>query len=273
MLPKLGILAGGGVLPIRLMQACIEAGRPYFVIAIENQTDPDSLDDHPHTWVRLGAVGKAIDVLKNENVEELVMIGPVRRPSLIALRPDAWLAKRIVKTGFMSLGDDGLLSNLIAELEAEGFRVIGPEVVLTELVASEGVYGSITPDEIAVADIDRGFNVARGLGSFDVGQAVVVQQGLVLAVEAIEGTDAMLSRAGELHREGPGGILVKVKKPDQEQRVDLPTIGVNTVEKAAAAGLRGIAIQAGHAFIVDREEVVRLSDQKGLFITGITINE
>jgi DUF1009 family protein len=173
----------------------------------------------------------------------------------------------------MSLGDDGLLSNLIAELEAEGFRVIGPEVVLTELVASEGVYGSITPDEIAVADIDRGFNVARGLGSFDVGQAVVVQQGLVLAVEAIEGTDAMLSRAGELHREGPGGILVKVKKPDQEQRVDLPTIGVNTVEKAAAAGLRGIAIQAGHAFIVDREEVVRLADQKGLFITGITINE
>jgi len=273
MLPKLGILAGGGVLPARLMQACIKAGRPYFVIAIEDQTEPDFLKDHPHTWVRLGAVGKAIDVLKNENVEELVMIGPVNRPSLIALRPDAWVAKRIVKIGFMSLGDDGLLKNLIAELETEGFRIIGPEVVLTELVAEEGVYGSVEPDDIALADIDRGFTVASGLGRLDVGQAVVVQQGLVLAVEAIEGTDAMLSRAGKLHRDGPGGILVKVKKPNQEQRVDLPTIGINTVEQAAAAGLRGIAIQAGHAFIVDREEVVRLADQKRLFITGITINE
>ena len=273
MLPKLGILAGGGVLPAQLMQACIETGRSYFVIAIEDQTDPEILKDHPYAWVRLGAVGKAIEILRNEKVEELVMIGPVRRPSLSSLRPDAYLTKRIAKIGLMSRGDDGLLSKLIIELEAEGFRVIGPDVVLTELVASDGIYGAIAPDDIALIDIERGLKIAKGLGGLDVGQAVVVQQGLVLAVEAIEGTDEMLRRAAKHKREGPGGVLVKVKKPEQEQRVDLPTIGVNTVEMAAEAGLRGIAIQSGHALIVDRTEVVRLADLKGLFITGITTNE
>ncbi len=273
MSPKLGILAGSGELPARLIQACQETGREYFVIAIENQTDSEILNNSPHVWVRLGAVGKAIEHLRNENVKELVMIGPVHRPSLTALRPDAWSAKRIAKIGLKAFGDDGLLSFLIGELESEGFRVIGPDEILTDLIAPEGVYGSISPDEVATADIEHGLAVAKGLGGLDVGQAVVVQQGLVLAVEAIEGTDEMLKRAAELKREGPGGVLVKIKKPEQEQRVDLPTIGVNTVENAAQAGLRGIAIQAGHALIVDRSKVIRIADQKGLFITGIAINE
>ena len=273
MFPKLGILAGGGKLPAHIIQACLDSGREYFVIAIEQQTDPDILNNSPHAWVRLGAIGRAIEHLRNEKVEELVMIGPVQRPSLTTLRPDAWVTKRLAKIGLKALGDDGLLSFLIQEFESEGFRVIGPDVILTDLVAPEGVYGSISPDDVAMADIERGFDVAQGLGRLDVGQAVVVQQGLILAVEAIEGTDEMLKRAAGLNREGPGGVLVKIKKPEQEQRADLPTIGVGTVENAAQAGLRGIAIQAGHALVVDLSKVVRIADQKGLFITGIKINE
>jgi hypothetical protein len=131
----------------------------------------------------------------------------------------------------------------------------------------------VKPDRQAEADIERGIDVARGLGGLDVGQAVVVQQGLVLAVEAIEGTDAMLARAATLRREGPGGVLVKIKKPGQEVRADLPTIGVETVERAFQAGLRGIAVQAGNALVVDRSDVIRLADEKKLFLIGITIRE
>ena len=273
MLPKLGIIAGGGVIPARIIESCREAGRPYFVIAIEEQTDPAILEASPHQWLRLGEVGKAIDRFKSEEVEELVMAGPVRRPSLSALRPDAWTAKRLAKAAFKSLGDDGLLSLLVDEFEKEGFRVIGTDSVLNEIIAPEGIYGQIRPDDIALKDIERGIEVASSLGGLDIGQAVVVQQGLVLAVEAIEGTDEMISRSGSLRREGPGGVLVKIKKPGQERRVDLPTIGVNTVEKAVQAGLRGIAVQAHQALIVDRAEVIRLADEKGLFITGITISD
>lgn len=273
MLPKLGILAGGGVLPARLIQACQESERPYFVIAIIDQTDPDSLGNSSHAWMRLGEIGKAIDKMREEGVQELVMAGPVRRPTAASLRPDAWTAKFVAKATFKALGDDGLLSLLISEFEKEGFRVIGVNDVLTDLVAPEGIYGSVVPDDVAKKDIERGVEVASELGRLDVGQAVIVQQGLVLAVEAIEGTDEMLDRTGDLKREGVGGVLVKIKKPGQEQRVDLPTIGVQTIEGAARAGLRGIAIEANHALIVDFGEVVRLADQNGLFITGITINK
>lgn len=269
---KLGILAGGGKLPGLVIQACRESSRPYFIIAFEDQTPTETVAGHPHAWVRLGAAGKAIGLLREAGVEELVMAGPIRRPSLGALMPDGWAALFLAKTGAMALGDDGLLSALIQELErSEGFRVIGADDMLPHLLAPMGVYGALEPDEQALDDIEEGIRAARATGAQDAGQAAVVQQGRVLCVEGREGTDDMLDRAGEVRSAGPGGVLVKVSKPGQETRADLPTIGVTTVKAARAAGLSGIAVEAAGTLIVDKTAVIKAADAAGLFIIGIDV--
>lgn len=276
--PILGILAGRGDLPERIIQSCRDEGRQFFVIAFDDQTPPETLELAdgtvvPHAWVRLGAAGKAVELLREAGVGDLVMAGAIRRPSFFALRPDVWAAKVLAKAGVKALGDDGLLSALVKELEEEGFRVVGAESLLPDLLACEGVYGAVDADEQARADIHRGVEVACGIGALDVGQAAVVQQGIVLAVETVEGTDAMVKRCAQTRREGPGGVLVKVKKPGQESRADLPTIGVSTIKAACAAGLRGIAIQAGGALIVDKKAVIEAADAAGLFVIGVTVAE
>ena len=197
------------------------------------------------------------------------MAGAIARPSLAELRPDLGTARWLARIGTASSGDDGLLRSIIQALETEGFTVRGIDDLLSGLVADAGTYGRTQPDEAAWADIERGVSVAKALGAADVGQAVVVQQGLVLAVEALEGTDALLRRAAELRRDGPGGVLVKVTKPRQERRADLPSIGSGTVEGSATAGLKGIALEAGGTLIIDREAVIRAADAAGLFIVGL----
>ncbi len=200
---------------------------------------------------------------------ELVLAGGLRRPSLASLRPDWRAAKLFARIGYRALGDDGLLSAIVGEFEREGFRVIGADQLLAAGLAPEGVLGTLHPDAQGLADIEHAHRLARALGALDVGQAVVVQQGLVLGVEAIEGTDELLRRCAGLRREGPGGVLVKVEKPGQERRADRPTIGPHTVTLAAAAGLRGIAVEAGVTIILDRDEVIAAAEQAGLFVVGI----
>ena len=174
-----------------------------------------------------------------------MLVGPVRRPSLLDLRPDAEGARLLARIGRAAFaGDDGLLAAVVRVLGEEGFRVVGAHEILTEAVGPEGLLSRAAPDAAALADIARGVAVARALGAVDVGQGCVVQQGIVLAVEAIEGTDAMLARAAALRRPGPGGVLVKLVKPGQDRRADLPTIGVRHHPRrrrggAARGGLRG----------------------------------
>lgn len=268
---RLGILAGGGELPARLIEVCRARGREVFVLAFEGQTDPATVSGVDHAWTRLGQVGTAIKALHDAGVTELVMIGPVGRPALSELRPDLHGVRFLARVGAASLGDDGLLRAVIGELEREGFRVIGADDVLNDLLAPAGPYGALTPDQDAERDIARGIAVARALGGVDVGQAVVVQQGIVLGVEAVEGTDRLLERCAGLCREGPGGVLVKLKKPHQEARVDLPTIGVETLRAAAAAGLRGIAVEAGGTLIIDRDALAAAADEAGLFVVGVEV--
>ncbi|MCE2510104.1 MAG: UDP-2,3-diacylglucosamine diphosphatase LpxI [Alphaproteobacteria bacterium] len=268
---KLGIIAGGGALPARVVEACRSKGRECFVLAFKGHTSPKTVENVPHAWVRLGAVGAAIRFLHEAGVEELVLAGPVGRPSLGSLRPDLRGARLLAKAGVAALSDDGLLRMAIRELEEEGFRVVGAEDVFDDLLTPEGVLGNIAPDALAESDIGYGVELARAIGAFDVGQAVVVQQGIVLGFEAIEGTDALIARAGALQREGAGGVLVKIKKPKQEARADLPTIGLATVKAAAAASLRGIAVEAGGSLIIDRDSVVAAADQAGLFLVGIRV--
>jgi DUF1009 family protein len=269
MAAKLGILAGAGELPLRLVEACRALDRPVFILAFEGAADPAVVAGLPHAWVRLGAAGEGIRILRENGVEELVMAGGVRRPSLWSLRPDWRTAKFFAKIGYRALGDDGLLRAVIKELEEEGFRVLGVDSLLGAALAPEGPFGALRPDAEAMTDIDFGLKVARALGALDIGQAVVVQQGVVLGVEAIEGTDALLARCGELRRDGPGGVLVKTSKPGQERRADLPTIGLGTVAAAARAGLRGIAVEAGATVIIDRAAVAAAADEAGLFVLGV----
>jgi len=266
---KLGVVAGSGGLPRRLVEACRAAGRDVFVLALQGAAEPDTVADVAHAWCPIGAAARGLALLRENEVTELVLAGGVRRPSLVALRPDWRAAKFFARVGYRALGDDGLLSAVVAELEREGFRVVGPDQVLQAGLAPEGRFGRVRPDGAAMTDIAHGERVARALGALDIGQAVVVQQGLVLGVEAIEGTDALLRRCAGLRREGLGGVLVKVEKPGQEQRADRPTIGPRTVELAAAAGLRGIAVEAGTTIVVDRDEVIAAADSAGLFVFGI----
>lgn len=271
MAAKLGIIAGGGDLPGRLVQVCQDNRRGVFVVALQGHTDPRAVEQAEHVWVRLGDCIKAVEPLRAAGVEELVLAGPIKRPSLVELRPSRQVAGFLAKLGRHAFGDDGLLSAIVKALEEEGgFKVIGVDDVVGGLLAPAGPFGRHHPDDVAAADIERGIAVARALGAVDVGQSVVVQQGMVLGVEAAEGTDALLARCGLLRREGPGGVLVKLKKPNQERRADLPTIGLQTLHAAAEAGLRGIAIEAGGALVLDRDAMVEAADEAGLFVVGIT---
>jgi DUF1009 family protein len=271
---KLAVLAGSGPLPSQLVGAARAAGRDVFVLAFEGETDPAVVEGVPHQWVALGAVGRALKALHAADARDVVMIGPVRRPSLATMKLD-WRGLQVLTRLGLGLrpgagfGDDRLFRAIVGELESEGFRVIGADEVIDELLAPEGLLTRTVPDAAAARDIERGIEVATRLGELDVGQAVVVQQGLVLAVEAAEGTDQLLARCAGLRRDGPGGALIKLKKPKQERRADLPAIGPETVRAAAAAGLAGIAVHAGNCLIIERAGVIEAADRAGLFVIGV----
>lgn len=267
---RLGIIAGGGPLPAKVAAAARAAGRGVFIVGLEGFADTAVLAPWPHEIHRLGAAARIIAALRENGCQDLVMIGPVRRPSLLDLRPDAEGAKLLARVGRAAFaGDDGLLAAVMRVLTEEGFHVIGAHEIMREVVAPRGVLTRAAPDAQAMADIHRGVQVVRLLGSADVGQGCVVQQGLVLAVEAIEGTDAMLARAGRLRRDGIGGVLVKLAKPGQDKRADLPTIGPETVRNAAAAGLRGLAFEAQATILAERDACLAAADAAGLFLLGL----
>ena len=265
----LGIVAGRGDLPARLAEHACAQGRDVFMLALNGQADAETVAHYPHAWVRLADGTKALQALRAAGVEELVFAGAVKRPSLFSLRPDRRAASFLAKVGWRALGDDSLLSAIAAEFEAEGFRVIGADQIWSAGRMPSGPLTETQPDPVAWRDIRRGVEVVQALGAVDVGQGCVVQQGIVLAVEAVEGTDAMLARAGELRRDGPGGVLVKLAKPGQDRRIDLPTVGPETVAQAAKAGLRGLAVEAGGALIMKQAEMVEAAGATGLFLYGI----
>jgi len=266
---KLGIIAGRGSLPVDIIRRCRETGRPCFVLAIQDEADPQALIGVDHVWFGTGAAETALRHLRENGVREVVMAGGVSRPSVTSLRPDWRAAKMFARIGLRALGDDGLLTAVKSEFEAEGFKVVGPQSILSDRLARHGVFGVVTPDPQAMSDIAHGYRIVKRIGDLDIGQAVVVQQGLVLGVEAIEGTYALLARVGDLRRAGPGGVLVKAKKPNQDDKVDMPSIGATTIALAHAAGLRGIAIEAGGSFVLDLAEVIARADALGLFVIGV----
>lgn len=270
---RLGIIAGAGALPGRIISACRDTGRDFCVLAFEGSADPADYCDVPVQWIRMSRISGALDAARAEGVDELVMVGKIPRPSIFDLMRDARSAKFLAKVGTRMLGDNNILSAVVKELEeTEGFRVIAPEALLDDILAPEGALGAVSPGEADLEDIRRGIGVAREIGRLDIGQAAIVQNGTVLGVEGVEGTDRLIERCAEFVDPAlPGGMLVKVAKPGQERRADLPAIGANTVANVSRAGLRGIAVEAGGALIVDREETVRAADAAGIYVYGIRI--
>lgn len=267
--PKLGVIAGGGELPGRIVATCRAAGRPVFVAAIAGACAAETVDGADHGWFEVGHVGRLLDALRHAGCTEIVLAGSVPRPDFGSLKPD-WQGLKLLPRllAAAAKGDDAILRALVGFLEEQGFKVIGADDVVAGLVAPAGLIGAVAPTPADMDDITRAVRVARALGALDVGQAAVVRTGLVLGVEAAEGTDALLARCAGLAAPGRGGVLVKLPKPGQERRVDLPTIGAATVRNAAAARLNGVAVQAGGALILDRKEVGRAADATGLFILG-----
>jgi UDP-2,3-diacylglucosamine hydrolase len=277
--PKVAIIAGGGSLPLQLAAACKRTGRPYLVLAVDGFADP-GVAEHPHERIGLASFGRAFKLMHAAGCEAMVLAGNISRPDFGKIKPDLVALKRLPRIIRAARGgDDQLLGTIVSIFEEDGFRVIGAHEVDAGLLAPEGAFGCHPPAEEDKADMTRGISVVGAMGTFDIGQGAVVCDGLVLAVEAAEGTDRMLERCATLPRYMRGteknrkGVFVKAPKPGQERRVDLPTIGPRTVERAAAAGLAGIAVEAGGTLILDREETVARADRAGVFLYGFPAGE
>lgn len=264
---KLGILAGGGMLPVLVRDACLSLEKPFHVVVFDGQGDPVQYAGDSHAVIRLGAGGETVRNLKSAGCDTLVMAGSIRRPGLKELRPDWWGIKFFASSGAAALGDDGLLAALIKALEGEGFSVIGADELLPDYLMPKGVVGTIHPTSAQSSDIALAVKAAKDLGERDAGQAAVVRGGVIIGEEQADGTDAMLKRLAA--QGNAGGIMAKTLKPGQERRADLPTIGPDTILNAHACGLDGIVIEAGNAFLIDRQGTAALAEENELFLVGV----
>ena len=268
----LGIVAGTGTLISNLIKDCDRQQRPYIIIAFDGQTDPELIQDRPHAWTKLGQVKHTLELLNEYKVTEIVMAGHFKRPSWSELKPDlkgmAWMSKIVGHT----LGDDGLLKRMIRLIEAEGFKVISPENILGEsLFIADGALTPLQPDAQALADIKQGCTILNHLAAMDVGQAIVIQQELILGIEAIEGTQELIQRCGQYKRPGPKPTLIKLCKPHQETRVDRPTVGLSTMKALAEHGYGGMALQAHGVIVLDQPQISAMANEYGMFIYGVKV--
>ena len=268
---KLGIIAGGGLLPVRLAECCEAHGIEVFVCAFEGQSDPAAVTGREHMWGSIGAAGKIIKTLKDHDVRDLVLIGHIRRPSLAELKPDFKTAEFFARIGFKVRGDNDILELLKDELNREGFTVHGVQNFMQDLLTPTGVMGKHKPAKAEQESIRRGAIVSQEIGRLDIGQSVIIQNGHVIGVEGAEGTDELIRRCKAYLRKGGGAVLVKTCKPMQHKYLDLPTFGPDTIMVAAEYGLSGVAIEAGNSLLLEPEIVTEIADRHKIFVMGITV--
>ena len=266
---NLCVIAGGGILPRKLADNFDPSGGRIFFLAFRNITDPEVVAGRHHEWLELGEVQKAIDAMHRNNVDKVVMAGPIQRPALSSLALDIRALKMLAKGGLKAFGDDGLLSLVAKEIEKEGIKVIGIEQILSGVLTKEGLLAGPAPTKISWDDIKRGLQVLNSLGPSDVGQSIAVQEGIVLAIEAIEGTDQMIERAGSLQRNVSGPILIKISKTNQDKRVDLPTAGLETINNAIRSGFQGLALEANNSLLLDKDRVIEIAEKNSFFVIGV----
>jgi DUF1009 family protein len=272
----LAIVCGAGSLPYALADAAARRGRRVVLFALRGFADPARVTAYPHHWTWMGQLNRFMRIAETEGCRDIAFIGSVIRPSLWTIRPD-WRVLRLMPqiVRLYRGGDDHLQSGIGRLIEQHGFRLLGPKDIAPELTMPLGPLGSCTPGEQDLADIARGLAVLNAMSPHDVGQAVVVADNQVLAVEGPEGTDRAVARVADLRKNGrirsPSGtgVLVKAAKLGQDHRIDLPTIGPQTVEGAAAAGLAGIAVVAGSTFVAEPQVIAAAADRAKLFVVGV----
>jgi DUF1009 family protein len=271
-----GIVSGSGTLPFAVADSLLAKGRMPVILGIRGFCDAERITRYRHHWVALGQLGRLTRLLRAERCRDVVFIGGLVRPALSEIRLDFGTIRvtpRII-AAFRG-GDNHLLTGIGRIIEMHGFHMVGVGDVAPDLLMPEGILTRTEPDDSAKADIAKGLELLRALSPFDVGQAVVVIDGNVVAVEDIEGTDALLARVARLRSEGRirakagRGVLVKAPKTQQDLRFDLPTFGPRTVEGAISAGLGGIAIIAGRSLMAEPEAVVAAADKARLFLSGL----
>jgi hypothetical protein len=267
----LGIIAGGGDLPFAIAAEC---ARPVFVIALTGSAGED-ITKFPHEHAGIGETGKIFRLLRDHGCVDVILAGKVSRPAWSEVKVDAkgaFAAPKIIAAALK--GDDALLRTIAGMFEKEGFRIVSAAEAAPALLSEESTITKATPLPRDLSDIAVAARIVRELGALDIGQAAIVCEGLPLAVEAAEGTDAMIKRIISLPQNIRGtpakrrGVLVKAPKPIQDRKTDLPVIGVQTIANVADAGLAGIALEAGGALIVNRKAVIEAADAAGLFVTG-----
>ncbi len=270
------LIAGGGVLPFAVAQSLRGRGLASVLFAIRGFCDPVRVAEFPHHWIALGQLGRLFRLMRSENCRDALFIGGLIRPSLKDIRLD-WETIRAIPEFTMALrgGDDHLLKGTGRLFEKRGFRLVGLRDIAPDLLMPEGCMTASRPDEDAKADIAKGRDVLNAISPFDVGQGVVVVGAHPIAVEDIEGTDALLARVARLREIGrlrarPGhGVLVKSPKRGQDLRFDLPALGPRTIEGVANAGLAGIAVVAGHTVVADPQAMIEAADRAGVFVIGL----
>jgi DUF1009 family protein len=271
----LGIIAGGGELPRAIAQSARASGRDVFVLVLNGMTG-DWAKEFPNEAVSLGELGKAMKAFRAHGCSDVTLAGKVQRPKFSEIKLDVkavFSGPRVIAAALK--GDDALLRAVVDMFEREGMRVVGAAEAAPDLIAKEGVMGRVRPSPASEADIAQAFKIARAIGTLDVGQAAIVCEGLALAVEAAEGTDAMIARVAQLPEHFRGskgklrGVLVKASKPIQDGKTDLPVVGVETIRRAADVALAGVAVEACGALFVDRDAIVAEADRLGLFLVGV----
>jgi DUF1009 family protein len=271
---RIGILAGGGRLPLMIAESAAARGVQVHIVAIRGEADPE-IARYPHTWVNWGQIGRMLAILRREGGEQLVIAGGVRRPDFWQIRPDAGFFSSLPQIlGLIAAGgDDSVLTRVVRFFEQKGLRVWGAHQIAPDLLAAAGDLAATGLTEVARGDARIGFAVRRRLGRLDAGQSVVVADGCVLAIEGAEGTDRMLERVlglrGREEADQRQGVLAKGPKPGQELRIDMPVIGPKTVDSVVAAGLAGIVVEDKAVLVLDREETLRRADANACAIHGL----
>ncbi|HEU4358440.1 MAG TPA: UDP-2,3-diacylglucosamine diphosphatase LpxI [Xanthobacteraceae bacterium] len=270
----LAIICGGGTLPFAVADAVTKHGRRVVLFAIRGWADATRVAAYPHYWAAVGQFGTFCRLARREGCRDVVFIGSMMRPAIWQIRPDFKTLRLLPRIfGMFRGGDDHLLKGVAAVFEEHGFRLVGAHAVAPEILMPEGALGHERPNDRDRADIVKGLALLNAASPFDVGQAVVVADARVLAIEAAEGTDRMLARIAELRQSGRiasgRGVLVKAAKRNQDRRLDLPSIGPQTVEGAAQAGLAGIAVVAGSTIVAEPAQIGATADRAGLFVLGV----
>ena len=262
---KIAVLAGGGWLPTAVVEKCVEEGQDVHVVTFKNQPQPELQGFDNQIEFPLGAVSKILGFLKKNEVQKVVLAGYLSKPSVFDLRLDT--KALALMNSFQGRGDNALLEGVCQFLESEGLSVVSVQEICPNLLAQKGVYTKAKPNKSQLADINLALHVAKQLGQLDIGQAVVIKEGVVLGVEAAEGTEKLIERCAPLRgRSSKGGVLLKTAKPEQDMRVDVPTIGPKTIEMLKKFSYDGVAITAGDTLTLQPEDTIKLANKAGLFI-------